>query len=270
MKTNITIILIIISFINPYTFANDPTRKDIALSQAVRSNDLKATQSLLLEGANPNTRNWCKATPLHNTSKKAVSSITQLLLSFGADPNAQDMRLNTPLHYAVRAFSKNSVMELLDAGAHINAENSRGESALFLAVKKDAWQLIPILIERGASLDVTDSTGTTLLEIAAKRSIRTRKALVTCIAPQEVQHVIPAFIALTNPCNDQNKKTVFGKDLGLLIARQLIPEIIKNKLTLGTALMPRIDQKTIATVILQNIKKMILKAPRIAPLNLSI
>lgn len=275
MKTNRVLSFTLLTLINPCMYAMDnnltnlrgDSTMDETLYKAIRSHKLATVQTLLERGANPIARSWYGATTLHVAYYKALwygsdTSIAQLLIALGADPNAQDMRLNTPVHCAVRAFSKEGITQLIEAGAQVNARNARGETPLFLAVKKDAWQVIPTLIKFGGIINDTDAAGTSLLKLAIQRSLRTRKALVTSIAPQEVQHVLPAIIVLTNPCNDPGKSTLFGKNIGLLIALQLIPEILQEKLTLGSALLPRAEPQALQTRILQNIQRMITKAPR--------
>ncbi len=269
-------ILLTFAFINLITLCLNAT--DDELFKAARSNDRTKVQALLKEGARPSATDWCGATPLHyayyngqelssdalksRRSLGEVGSTPQLLISFGANPNAQDIRLNTPLHTAVRAFSKSGIEQLIEAGAQVDVPNVRGETPLFLAVKKDAWQLIPTLIEAGASLDVTDTVGNSLMQIAANRNARTRNALVTSVSPKDVQHILPAIIVLTNPKDDPSKRTLFGKDIGPLIALRLIPEIMREKLTLGATLLPQARQQELQAIILQNITRMIAKSPR--------
>ncbi|MGE0010198.1 MAG: ankyrin repeat domain-containing protein [Candidatus Babeliales bacterium] len=241
---------------------------DNSLFESARNNDSVKTQCLLDAGAKPTIRDLRGATPLHYAfysapSKTTTSPITpQILIAWGADPNAQDQRLNTPLHAAVRVCALSGIKTLINSGARVNTPNGCGETPLFLAVKKDVWQAIPILIEAGADINTADATGTTLLEISSKRSQRTRKALATTLAPQEIKHIIPALISLTNPCNDPGKKTIFGKDVALLIATQLIPAIMKSKITLGKKLLPQVAAKELEITILQTIHKMIATSPK--------
>ncbi len=69
---------------------------------------------------------------------------------------------------------------------------------------------------------------------------------------------------MTNPYDDPGKRTIFGKDIGSLIAFQLIPEILQEKLSLaqGLELLPGPwSEDVLRIVILQNITKAIKKLP---------
>ncbi len=74
---------------------------DNALFDAVKSNNLDRTRSLLDHGANPNVRDKDNNTPLHEGVSIGSIPITNLLLERGANPNVQNSASGyTPLMLA--------------------------------------------------------------------------------------------------------------------------------------------------------------------------
>ncbi len=83
------------------------------------------------------------------------------------------------------------------------------------------------------------------------------RALVTNVSPNEIQHVIPAIIALTRrPSN-------VGRDIGNIIAVQLIPEIVNEKLALARQYLPNAPEVELRQEIINNINRAIAQSPRI-------
>ena len=83
------------------------------------------------------------------------------------------------------------------------------------------------------------------------------RALVTNVSPNEIRHVIPAIIALTRrPSN-------VGRDIGNIIAVQLIPEIVNEKLALARQYLPNAPEAELRQEIINNINRAIAQSPRI-------
>ncbi|CAB0036276.1 unnamed protein product [Trichogramma brassicae] len=103
------------------------------------------------------------------TSSTDARKIVEILLRHGADPNTQDVEKSTPLHALARLClceCTNSsrfcdyrrpvdkiVQMLVDHGAIMETRNRDGNSPLDLAVSRFDVQLVKSLLEHGASLD---------------------------------------------------------------------------------------------------------------------
>ena len=71
-------------------------------------------------GADPNEKDECGQTPLHNAARDGRAEIVRALLEGGADPNAEDEDGETPLRIAAEEGHTEITQALLDAVA--NAE----------------------------------------------------------------------------------------------------------------------------------------------------
>lgn len=84
---------------------------------------------------------------------------TQLLLAAGADPNSLDFGKNTPLHWVAGTPDDNALLSaqlLLEAGAKVNAINKAGETPLFRATWTDVNpEMVRLLIAAGADINHT-------------------------------------------------------------------------------------------------------------------
>ena len=76
-----------------------PSKKhlDKTLIKATSCGDVKTVETLLKLGANVNTQNRKKQTPLHLASYRAEHAIAKILLENGANVYAQDSNGRTPL-----------------------------------------------------------------------------------------------------------------------------------------------------------------------------
>jgi ankyrin repeat protein len=129
-------------------------------------NHLRAVALLVEAGAEVNTLNSCRGTPLSEAASLGYDELVAYLLSHGA-------RLHIPgqeepaLHSAVRGGSVATVRRLLEAGASIDEQNDMRETPLHLAVQSD--ELLPVvalLIEAGANLNLKRIFDETPLDVA--------------------------------------------------------------------------------------------------------
>ncbi len=92
---------------------------------------------------------------------------TQLLLSAGANPNTYDLEKNTPLHWIAGNAGEqalHSAQLLLESGAKVNTPNRAGETPLFRSAWTDVTpEMTKLLIESGADINHTTPTGETPL-----------------------------------------------------------------------------------------------------------
>ena len=190
------------------------------------------------------------------------------LLDRGASIYAnKTSNLYTPLHVQAGTPRNNfDVIELLitRGAAVLNALDEYGRTALGIAVEYNHSNAARALIEGGADVSLTNVPGKTLLQLAVEnKKLDAIKALTTTVSPTEIQHVIPAIIALTNPHNDPDKETMFPQEIGLQISAQLIPVIVREKLVLAKQYLPNVPEAELRAAIEQSIRRVISKSPRI-------
>lgn len=121
------------AFVKPY--------KGVSISQdfitAVKNEDLAASYTLLLQGADPNCTDSIehKKTPLHHAAYNGDIAMLELLLLNGANPNVIDdtNQMWTPLHYC--ALNNHSVLAalLFKRGAKIDIKDKRGRTPVDVA-----------------------------------------------------------------------------------------------------------------------------------------
>ena len=83
------------------------------LAAAIGKRDV--VELLLLKGADVNTRDQNRWTPLHVATANDQKEVVELLLAKGADVNAKDKNLVTPMRWAESAgYPDNTVLKPID------------------------------------------------------------------------------------------------------------------------------------------------------------
>ena len=91
------------------------------------------------------------------------------LIEFGADVNSVNQYKQTPLHIAVMNNKLEAVKILLPNGANINTKTRKeSQSSLHIASKNGHIDMVKYLIEKGASINDVDISGDTPLDFAMK------------------------------------------------------------------------------------------------------
>lgn len=117
------------------------------LIKAIYSNNIKAVELLLENGADIDQTNFQNRTPLIiNISTNNNYEITKLLLNYGANINAQDIHNFTSLYYAVLNEDINLIKYLLEKDAKIFNSKSPFNSAYFAALSRNNPDIIKLLI----------------------------------------------------------------------------------------------------------------------------
>ncbi|KAE9351967.1 hypothetical protein PR003_g4626 [Phytophthora rubi] len=138
---------------------------------AVRKNDLRKLQEVLLRGVSPNQRDVAeKGTPLHLACELGDIDSVMLLSEFAADLEARDETGNTPLLAACFQGNFECVKFLLQSAASLRAGNDNGDSALHLAAWDGSIQVVMILLEYGVDPMATNRFGLTALGNMKTRS----------------------------------------------------------------------------------------------------
>lgn len=134
------------------------TRTDIKLLRAAEAGDTHATETLLDQGLDVNTKNCAGITPLHFAADAGQLNCVKLLLSRGAEINMKTNIGLTPLMLAARDGYIDVVKALIGAGADVNMRTQinpvlktySGCSALMLATQQ---VVIMTLKQAGAEED---------------------------------------------------------------------------------------------------------------------
>jgi ankyrin repeat protein len=114
-----------------------------------------------------NARGGQCVTPLHASVKKGHLKATQTLLKNGAKLDARDDEGSTPLHKASQHGDPEVVRSLLQGGANPNVENENNETPLYLASRKGWLEAVRLLLEYGADPNHQDEWGWSALRTAA-------------------------------------------------------------------------------------------------------
>ncbi len=108
----------------------DNAALNIRLFNAVEESDFKNTKKALDLGANVNSKDKYKGTPLHWAINNANKGIAAMLIAYGADVNAKDVFGWTPLHHAVVHSHEEIAKLLIENGASLEIEDNFGKSPL--------------------------------------------------------------------------------------------------------------------------------------------
>ncbi len=115
-------------------------------------------EELLMNGADPNSRNSYEETPLHITSMNQNSSLTEILVKYGADLNVEDCVGNTPLTNSLK-LNRNPtyIQQLIILGADLNYINQDDITVLDRAFhymnNEYGLNIISVLIKAGAKIN---------------------------------------------------------------------------------------------------------------------
>ncbi|KAG7384772.1 hypothetical protein PHYPSEUDO_002225 [Phytophthora pseudosyringae] len=138
---------------------------------AVRKNDLRKLQEVLLRGVSPNQRDVAeKGTPLHLACELGDIDSVMLLSEFAAELEARDEAGNSPLLAASFQGNFECVKFLLQSAVSLRAVNENSDSALHLAAWDGSISCVMILLEYGVDPMATNRFGLTALGNMKTRS----------------------------------------------------------------------------------------------------
>ncbi|MHC4777564.1 MAG: ankyrin repeat domain-containing protein [Planctomycetota bacterium] len=180
-----------------------------ALFEAVDDGDLEETIKLLDGGADVDSRDAEKQTPLMVACEGGEVGLVRLLLERGADVNAREEDGETPLMKAasyeelecvkalfefgpdldagetyggqtalMRTETPEIIEALLDAGANLEARDETGQTALAAAANLGWDAKVQVLLDRGADLEARDNSGNTPLEVAQEAGEEVAVAMI--------------------------------------------------------------------------------------------
>lgn len=150
------------------------------LDDAAAAGNLAVVELLLSLGADPNSQDGGRHTPLYSVGNEcavlgARMVVFALVRAGGAVDAHAGVKNCTALHMAARRGNEEVAQALLDCGANIEARDSAGETPLRRAVNCDKVRVASLLLAKGADVRCVGSKGITPL--LAARSARMKHLL---------------------------------------------------------------------------------------------
>lgn len=134
---------------------------DARLITAVQLGSAQLVNSLLAEGANPNSKNSAGTPILLTAIRGGHLAVVQALLAKGANPNGRNEEGGTALITAVESQHADIVRSLLSHKAAVNSAYDRGmgkgTTPLIIAAVNGDSQIASILLDAGADIHASDS-----------------------------------------------------------------------------------------------------------------
>ena len=135
-----------------YDEKNSIYTDDTALHIAIKNNQKKIAEYLILKGANIEVKDGCsQKTPLHFACYYGHLKIVQHLIEKGANIEVKDEDQKTPLHVACENGHLPVVQYLIEKGADIEAEDFRSQTPLHYASSRRKNDVVKYLISKGAN-----------------------------------------------------------------------------------------------------------------------
>lgn len=150
---------------------------DTLLMTAVKADNQRIVEFLILNGADVNKPDSNGVTPLMESMSSRNSKIAQILILNGADTNATDVYGNTALMNAVDSGNGElrKIQLLIDHGADINATQEDGRTALYYAIagndRLTITSVVKLLLDLGADPNIPDEDENTVLFLATQRHL---------------------------------------------------------------------------------------------------
>lgn len=146
---------------NPELLNAKDVQGSTPLLNAAYSGQKVVVDFLIKKGADLDSLNTYKYTPLHYSILRRHIGVAEMLIKAGADPNISNVWGYTPLHTcAGRNFLKEAEF-LIQNKAGVSTKNEIGETPLFAAVKSGQRDMILLLIKNGADVNARDNVGRT-------------------------------------------------------------------------------------------------------------
>jgi Carboxypeptidase regulatory-like domain/Ankyrin repeats (3 copies)/Ankyrin repeats (many copies) len=144
----------------------DERTERTALEYAALNGNREMLQLLLAAGAEVNTRNSYKQTPLMLLGEEATADMVWDLVHAGAKVDLKDEEGDTALTEAAANKNLPVLMALINAGARVDTKNKEGKTALMMAADNGQVANIRALVRAGADINARDKEGKTALDYA--------------------------------------------------------------------------------------------------------
>lgn len=142
------------------------------LIEAVKANDLKGAEDLLVRKHDVDVRDENRRTALFFAALQGNEDFVELLLRFNPKIGAVDKFGSSPIYYAAAANHVGVIEILAEKGANLNKQNRQGLTALMVAASEGHLAAVQSLIELKADSATTDFTGRTAYDWAVRNKRR--------------------------------------------------------------------------------------------------
>jgi len=131
---------------------------DTPLHHAAKKGFYEVSRTLIIHGADINSRNEYGATPLYIAADWGNLIVAQDLITEGADVNISTESGMTPLHVATYQGFPSLVRLLINSGADVNARKINNWRPLHYAAREGDLEISQILISNGADINALGNT----------------------------------------------------------------------------------------------------------------
>ncbi|CAN0443145.1 unnamed protein product [Discosporangium mesarthrocarpum] len=142
------------------------------LIEAVKANDIKGAEEMLVRKHDVDVRDENRRTALFFAAIQGNEDFVELLLRFNPKIGAIDKFGSSPLYYAAAANHVGVIEMLAEKNANLNQQNRQGLTPLMVAASEGHLGAVQILIELKADSAITDFTGRTAYDWAVRNKRR--------------------------------------------------------------------------------------------------
>lgn len=168
VQLNKNILEITLKASKPSVWEQTTHKGETPLFLAVSNCLLENASFLLLNGYNPNAKNFEGNSPLLTAVVRDSYDMASLLVSHGADVNLRCANERTVLHEAAKLGRQDMVKLMLASGAQPDPQSSCGLTPLALAAQCGHTEVMELLLQKGANpLGQASDSSSILLEAAS-------------------------------------------------------------------------------------------------------
>ncbi|XP_075864963.1 ankyrin repeat and SOCS box protein 14 [Microcebus murinus] len=164
VQINKNILEITLKASKPSTWEQTTHNGETPLFLAVSNCLLENASFLLLNGCNPNAKNFEGNSPLLTAVLRDSYDMAALLISHRADVNLRCANERTALHEAAKLGRLDMVKLMLASGAHIDPQSSYGFTPLALAAQNGHTEIMEMLLQKGKMFCMASDSSSILLE----------------------------------------------------------------------------------------------------------
>ncbi|KAL4686455.1 hypothetical protein H8957_005084 [Semnopithecus entellus] len=167
VQLNKKILEITLSASDPGLWEQTTHNGETPLFLAVSNCLLENATFLLLNGCNPNAKNFEGNSPLLTAVLRDSYDMAALLINYGADVNLRCANERTALHEAAKLGREDMVKLMLVSGAHPDPQSTYGFTPLALAAQSGHTEIMEMLLQKGANAHGQASDSSSILLEAA-------------------------------------------------------------------------------------------------------
>jgi len=199
------------------------------LLYATANGNDEEVERLIAAGADVNTSDEFKTTPLYYAVGEGHTTIVNKLIEKGVNVNFVDGSGRTPLHMAATFGHIEAARALIAAKADVNAVNRFGQTPLHLAAKEGRTKIAQELIAAGARVNAVDENGQTPLDFAKTQGDEFYNIVINDIAEQinDTEKAMAFKMGIHDRLGKESLLNNLVPDLFDKIMKNLTPVIMK-------------------------------------------